>query len=414
MFVKWKIEHTPYNDDTKAYDLGTSTLTEYFNPIINAKLGDGRDSFKLDVKNVNNEYDESYNPNDKVIISRVINTSSFTSSDVKMNGVMRDIPEEKNYSKNNIKITGYNYTETIMGTIIPILDATSLDVAEAIQQGLIVASSNNSNFGVTWNSTTNITTKEDGSSFPTVGKIFYYKTLKDIIEELSSKTLTEDGNYYWFVDKENKLVWLKRVSSINYTFNDSTDFYSRIKVGKDSKDVKNFIIMKGGTDAKGSPISNLSPDYASIATHGFKYYIYTSTTTVAGDLIDADVKATVGSDSGTDELKTYIDTYGYTVPWKINGVANNYSSFDDYNSGLRTFIKQELKKEGQILLDSMAYGTLTVSIDRSPLDGEWGLGDVIDCTISNIGEVSKTLRVEEVQYTTELDTYTLKEDYGTI
>lgn len=414
MFVKWKLEHTPIDDSSASGYGTTTTLTEFFNPILNMKIGDGKDSFNFEIINYNKTYDTFFNPNDKMIISRIVNSTSLASSDVIMNGAIRDVPEQITYSKNNIKLTGYNYSETIMGAIIPILDATTLNSAEAIQQGLIIASANNTNFSVIWDSN-NPSTKEDGTAFPSVGKVFYYKTLKDIIEEVTSKDYTNDGKYYWYVNQDNNLIWDKRIDNATDTFNDSTDNFSRLKVSKDINDVKNFIIMKGGRDAKSSPVSFPAADYASIGKHGFKYYVYTSSNIIGDNLIEVDAKSDTINGDSVQDIIDFFDTSGsYTVPWLIDGVANTYTTFKDYNDGLRTYIKQELSREGSSLLEDWAFGTLSVSIDRSPLEGMWYLGNVITCSISTLGDIAKNLRVEEVQYTTLLDTYVLKEDEGSI
>lgn len=482
MFATWKLEHTPYDSDLGTY--GTKyTMDDYFRPILNMKIGDGRDSFKLEVVNPNGIYDTTFNPNDRMVISRKVNSTDLVSSDILMNGALRDVPEEVSSSKSNVKMDGYNYSETVMGAIIPVLTATNLNPVDAIKEGLRWAGLHNLNFKVTWyglsgsvsatsasGSVTTVTsssheltdgnnveitgttdynglwsisnvtkdtfdidtsytssqtgswsfgdnssTKEDGSAFPNIGKVFYYKTLKQILEECSANEFTKDGEYYWFVNESNGLVFNKRIDNVANTFNDSTDNFKRLKVKKDIKDVKNYIIMKGGSDAKGSPISFLSPDYVSISKHGFKFLLYTSSTVVASHLTDVDAKSSTIDGSSVDDIKQFFEDGGsYTVPWLISGSANTYTTFDDYNNGLRAHIKQELDKEGDGILLTKSHGTLAVEIDRSPLSGLWDLGSVIACTIGNLGGTVKNMRVEEVQYTSVMDTYILKEDKGTI
>lgn len=418
-FATWKLEHTPFDSEDNSY--GTKvTLSDYFNPILNMKIGDGKDSFKLEVTNYNNKYDNSFNPNDMLLLSRNVNSTSIDTSDILINGALRDVPEEVTSSKSNVKMQGYNYSETIMNVLIPVLDATDLDPAETIQQGLLWSGNHNNNFKVDWNALNPTSkysssgVKNTGGFYSSVGKIFYYKTLKTIIEELSKEEFTEDGKYYWFVDENNTLVWDKRLDNTKYTFDDTTSNFKSLKVSKDLKDVKNYIIMKGGRDAKHSPISFPAIDYSSVSKHGFKYFVHISSTTIAGNLIDVDIKAAMGEEKSYEEFKEWFLTNNYTPPWEIDGSTTNYTTFDGYNSGLRAHIKQELQREGDEMLRTTAFGTLMVTIDRSPLSGLWILGSVVSCAISNLDVSPKAMRIEEVQYTSVLDTYILKEDKGTI
>jgi hypothetical protein len=168
--------------------------------------------------------------------------------------------------------------------------------------------------------------------------------------------------------------------------------------------------MKGGTDARGSPISYPVPNYASIGKHGFKFMVQVSSTTNARDLVDVDAKSTTIGGNSVADIEAFFASGSYSPPWS----SSTYTSFDDYNNGLRTYIKSELNKEGQSILETSAFGTLKITIDRSPLDGIWELGSVVKCSISNLEDDFKFMRVEEVQYTSTSDTYTLKEDKGTL
>jgi hypothetical protein len=45
---------------------------------------------------------------------------------------------------------------------------------------------------------------------------------------------------------------------------------------------------------------------------------------------------------------------------------------------------------------------------------EWGLGDVVKVTIPELSNTAKSLRIKEIQFTEDSDTYSLEEDVGSI
>lgn len=402
--VYWKVGHTPISS-TNTYGTET-TLTELYDPVVRVKAGDGKDSFSFKVNNIDSEYDTYFNPNDKIIISRQQNSDTgWASSDIIMTGAVRTVPYEVNPSRELLRIEGYNYSETVMNALVFVEGAgKTLDVF--LQDAINSVAVYNTNFQVTWKSSNPSVKYTDGSAFPTITEKVFNRPLSYVLEKYSTPEATKDGRYYWFVNKDNELVWDKRRSDTSSrAFASATDDYQMLKVGKDINDVKNFVIIKGGVDPKGKPIQNRYADYSSIAKHGFRYYIFTSENKTATTALAQDL-----SDNGVQNMEDA--SYPLTPSWDTTQTATSYS---DYVDKYRAYFKNLLSDDGKKFVDLRKNGKLKLTITFQAGDKTWGLGDMVACTVPLLGtSTTKNLRVEEIEYTTSTDTFVLIEDEGTI
>lgn len=424
-YTKWQIEHVSSAGTT-------TTLSQYHDPILEVNLGDGKDSFSFKVQNGNGDFDSFFEARDQITIYRVTNTDTVTSSDIIMVGSISDNPFEVSGRKEMLNIKGYNYSEALMGSIV-FIDATAKTVAQTIEEALNNAGNFHPTFKVTWNAN-NPSLKRDGSTaFPTVGKRYFYKTLKQILEELSSNKFTEDGRYYWYVNKDNELIWRPDTSYAGGTFIDTTDRYKRLKVGRDTSKVINYIVAKGGITPSGQPVTIYRPNYPSIAKHGMKFHYLVDETITVNTLVKADLDA-----DGADNAARYPDmsssfttswtylgdtatldngttaTNGSTITFAVATTGSEANSQADYNQALKLHIQAELKRFCDELLNIRSLGQQQVDLELQPGQVSWGLGDQIDLTLDQLGGTPKTLRVQEIQYTTDVDTYSLVEDVGSI
>lgn len=399
--VYWKLDHQPFNNGNYG---STNTLTYYHDVIVNTAGGDSKDSFDFKVDNFQGEFDTTFNPKDKVTIYRQIDSSTgWSSDDVLMNGVIRQVPETEKYNQSLIMVKGYNHSETVTNALV-FIDTTNgnYDVAELMQYALTSVQNFNENFKVTWHPN-NPSVKTTGGSFPTIRERIFYKPLSYILEKYSGKDFTDDVNYYWYVDTQNRLVWRPRLDSVEATFDATTDEHLELKVDKDTKDVKNFIIVKAGLDPKNNPIQERYGDYNSIAKNGFKYHFLIDDNKTAQSLLDAD-----RSDAGVDNMEDA--SYPFTPKWSG---GTSYSNFDDYVAGFRAYVKAYAKQLGKDFADLYANGKLQVDLAFIPGTKSWGIGDMIACNIPQVSASnSKLLRVMKAQYTSTIDTFTLEEDVG--
>lgn len=425
-YTKWKIERTDS-------DNVTTEVTQFHDPILEVNLGDGKDSFSFKVQNGNGDFDNYFKSRDKITIYRVSNTETITTNDILMVGSVSQNPYEITGRKEQLSVKGYNYSESVMGAIV-FVDATAMDIPTAIQEALDQAGDRTPNFRVEWY-TGNKSTTTTGGSFPTVGKRYFYKSIKQMLEELSANKFTNDGNYYWYVNNDNKLVWKSRDSFGTGSFNDSTDAYKSIKIGYDTSKVINYIIGKGGITPSGQPTTVYEPNYPSIAKHGMKFYYWISDTVTVQSLVKDDLDKdgadnaavyppSLGSsfttkwvylgDDSSDLDNGTVVTYGSTITFDTATTGSEANSQADYNQALKLHIQAELKRHARQMLNVRSLGQQQVDIEVQAGQLSWGLGDQISVILSQLGSSPVTLRVQEIQYTTDIDTFSLVQDIGSI
>jgi hypothetical protein len=401
-YVTWKFERYPFVSAESGWSSTAVTLTNVYDPQVTVNLGDARDTFSFKVTNFNDEWSNYFQPNDKITIYRVVNSSTVASSDVLMVGSIQNTPENESGKQTQIRVEGANFSENILSAIV-FFDPTGQTIPSAMQAALLSLSNYNQNFGVTWN-TGNPSVTSTGASFPTVTERWFNKPIRAFVEKYSTADLTLDGNYYYYVDNNNKLVWGKKDDAADHAFNASTAIHKSLRITKDLKDVKNWIIVKGGVDPKGAAIQTRVQDMSSIAKNGLKPYILVTIAKNAETLLKADLTAqnvTAASDL----------TFPYTPPWNSGSSCAN---FDEYVEDMRVYVIAQAKKEGQAFIDGRKNGKLKVDLTFSPGDVSWALGDVVACTIPSLSSNVKNMRVTEIVYATDIDTYTLVEDIGSI
>ena len=431
VYVTWKLEHTPYTGTE--YDTGNTTvLTDYYDCVMEANLGDGRDMFKFKIQNNRGVYDRFFNVKDKITVYRKVNGNTFTSDDIVMVAAVEKVPYKDTYNSNVLTIDCFNYSEAVMGAIV-FVDAELLDPAEALEQAINNTQNFAPNFAVTWD-TNNPSVKSDTTAFPDVGKRYFYVTLTKMLDELSTTQYTDDGRYFWYVNNENKLIWKKDSSFDTGGFDSSIDAYRELSTKIDSADVINYIIIKGGFLPNGKQIQDYVPDFSSIAKNGYKYHIMTSQNSTGAELVKLDLDA-----EATDTTDGYPDLSGsFTTQWLwtredkngnptvIDGVSCSKNTKVTINLGSESankraynnIVKEEvitrIRKEAQDLLDVRSKGKFIIEIDTLPGQLGWGLGDRITVNIPQIAQTGKELRVNEFQLTTDGDIYQLEEDTGSI
>ncbi len=419
-YVQWKI--TRYAFTGTGWSGSGTVISDAYDPMISVALGDKKDTFSFKLNNAYDRWDNYFQPNDKVEISRVTNTTVFAADDIKMVGIVRKIPAEASGVQNELRIEGYNYSESVATGIVFInpLNKNPMEIVSAAVDNLRL---NNSNFTVTY-SNTNPTTKKNGTAFPTYSQKYFYKPLSKVLEEQLSDAYTQDGAYFWWVDKDAKLQIRADTAGSVHTYNSETDLVTvSYKEDRDTSQVRNYVIIKGGTDPAGLPIQTRVSDTSSITKHGMKFYFMVSNKKYAESLNQEDMVKSWGTSQATSRYPT---SYPFTTSWyasytdtieSVSVVAGSQvtvNSDAQYSAVLRQEVITKLKADAQQVIDGTKFGKLKVDIATNAGSKAWILGDRISCTIPKIGAVNKLLRVKEIQYTTEIDTFSLEEDIGTI
>lgn len=410
-YVTWKMDRYPFNSTSYTHSTTVVTLTDYHDPIVRMSIGAGRDTFEFKVTNFTHEWSNYFKNNDKITISRVLNSNSFASSNILMVGMISNLPTEESYNSNMVRVEGVNFSESIMSAIA-IVHANGLTIPEVIRAALNVVAASNSTFAVTWSST-NPSTMSSGATFPSVTEKLFYRPIKDIIEKYSTNDKTTDGNYYWYVNNANELIWRKLSDNplTTTSFDFDTDTFLKFKAGKDTSKVVNYVIVKGGHDPFNKPIQAYWADYPSIAKNGFKYYVLVTEKKLAENRTAEDC-----AKAGVDNM----GSYNFSTPFTPTWIVTSYISKSTYQDAFREDIKKELKVEGKSYIDARKYGKFQATITFPAGQKAWGLGDLIKCSnIPNLDDGSvtipvKNLRIKEIEYSTTTDTYVLEEDSGTI
>ena len=432
-YTYWKVWYTPY---------GTGTLInipEIVKPEIIINLGDAKNSFKFEVNNFAGKYNNYFKPNDRIDIYRVCNTSSTATTDLLMSGTIRNTPVEVTGGKQKLKIEGYDYTEAVLGAIT-FGDYQQTPINTAIQQGLTFANNiNKPNFQVTWDAGNPTTRHIDGAAFPNVGEAFFYAPLKNLVEKYSSNVYTKDDvDYYYFIDNNNNFIWRPRLNTADWSFNIATEDVISYKLAKDLKDTKNFLILKGGILPNGNQVQVPIRDMASIAKHGMKYYISVSNNNNTKKYNSQDLAQSYGEvpptssypseiEAGTTFTTAWYSSYTGSVKYSlVSSISMTKGSKVTINTGtaagnkaaycavLRQHVVTLLKAEGQAILELYKWGKLKTDIELRPGKVNWSLGDVVQVTIPMLSNSAKPMRIKEIQYTEDTDTYSLEEDVGTI
>ena len=419
-YILWKIERTPLVDE--AYDENdTEEITRYHDVNVRVGLGDTKDSFEFKVTNFNNEYFGKFRPRDRITLYRTVNSETVSTDDLMMIGTVRSADQESTADVNALSIEGYNYGESVMDAIV-FSDPRDqgLDVSQALQSALNSVQNDNPSFSVTWHED-NPDNKKDNTSFPQVEERWFYKPFKKILNKYSTNEFTEDGRYNWYVDKNNKLLWIPESNEVDYTYNQLTDPDTKeISIGKDTEGIVNFVIVKGGSDPKGSPITARAQDYESTSRHGLKFKHHISDAGYARTTNAADM-VTIGGDPENGPLPSDQPEFSYPTSafkWLSAIGETEVTDDDDYVKKFRAYIRERLRADARDMIENRRFGKLVVEISVTAGSKNWGLGDLVNVSAYNVtleGEfATKELRVMEIDYGTDIDMYTLSEDEGTI
>jgi len=430
-YVTWEIIRNEFNGTS--WSAVDDTITDYYDPILSIALKDKKDSFSFKVGNGNNTFDNYFKTNDKYTISRVTNSTTVSTSDIKLIGVSRDTPEEATALNNLLRVEGYNYSETIAEAIV-FVDFQNKTVPEAIKIALANANDKNKNFTVTWHPDND--TAIASLTYKTISsEKFFNKTLKKILEKYSTKNQTGNESHYWYVDNNNYLVWRPFSSASSSTFDYDTDPVERIKSAKDTSGIKNFYVLKGGYTPAGTQIQTRYINWTSVTKHGTKYKFYISDKNAAEQIVREDLTKSFGTDEPPDKYPIEITAgTSFTTAWEsqaetsytVEGITVNPGSTITINKGSESgnkkaynaLIREEIKKRLVIEIKPISiteqFGKLAVDLTFKAGEKLWGLGDVIACNLPKISDNVKSLRVDEIQLTTTTDMFTLKEDEGSL
>ena len=437
-YTTWKITYTPYDENaTDPWDDELEEeLEDYYDVKVVKGIGDVKNNFEFKLNNGRGQYNDYFKPNDRIMIYRVINTDTITEDDLLMQGSVLDVPTQEDDKRNFIRVTGRDFTETILNAIA-FVDASNLRVPDMLEEGLSFVSLYARNFAVTWNGD-NPTLKTDGTQFPVVAERIFYRPFRDILERYSSQIRTGDEvGYYYFINRANELVWRPQSASTDSSFDTTNIPYKTLKTGKDISKVRNFIVIKGGSDPAGNPIQTFYQDVASINRHGLKFDIIITQNITGEDLVDQDRARDFGTDKeGSVDKFPDITGSAYTTSWNSVITGNVTGSFGSvtlvdgspitidtssesnnkraYTAVIRETVRELLKREAKGYVELNKFGRFKCDIESQLDELQWREGNNIMVNMPLLFSGPKTMRVKEVNYGTYTDVFSLEEDRGTL
>ena len=396
--VVWQLTHYPKNTST---GWGSGTIIDKYSDLqLNVAIGSSKDRFNFKI-DIDNEY--SINTNDKIKFSRRYDNEVHGVDDVVMLGVIRTVDPTLANNRQELVVSGYNFSEGVTSGLI-FIDATNLTISEMFQEAISNLKLSDDNYTVEWDGNN---TKKDGSAFPLVGEKIFYKSFSDTLDKFSNSEYTEDGNYYWYVDEDNKLRWRPNSDSESGLFNQSTSSYVSLKTTRDVNDVKNYVIVKGGYGPNNKILQEKVSDYTSISRHGFKYYILTDGVKVVENAYQQDLQ-----DQGLATTASMEDaSYPLTTYWSG---GSSFSSFSDYATAFNQYARAELKSLGKSFIDNNKFGKLKVDVSMKPFDHSYKIGNLVTATITTNNFGTRPLRVESINMTSTNDGISFTEDIGSI
>ena len=109
---------------------------------------------------------------------------------------------------------------------------------------------------------------------------FNYKPVIDILKELSATEYTHNGQYIYYIDNSNNLVYKPRpgVSNITISEYQFTEFNANYGIF----DVVNAVIVNCGNDSNGAAVLVMGVNYGSVTEIGFRWKYYKND--VAGEI----------------------------------------------------------------------------------------------------------------------------------
>lgn len=404
MYVEFGIENYASTGDG-VWSVVSSDINSVKDVGVSLSLGDLNDVFTMKVYNTRNEQVGVFTQQDNIKIHYLINTSSLDSSNLIFNGLVKTVDSESSYKGKFLTVKGGSFDEITANGLV-FYTNTNVDVMQFLRGCLNSITIRNGSFGVVWDET-NPSVKSDGvTPFPKLnggGKVKEFdKSFNSILERYLQDSYTKDGQYYWYISSDKKLVVRPKDSVINGSLVEGVDFSSdQIKIGDD---IFNYVVVKCGFDPNGNPITSRYVDEISKAKHGFKPYIITDAN-IAGVLLEAEKDNPLFNDETQKP-----GTYPYTVSWKTEaGNAITVSNDSGYVAAFRAKAKLEGSNRGKSFATSHIEGFKTARITFKPTL-KYSVGGKYLLTVPSYGLSEFPMRIKEIIYSIKNVIITFEEE----
>ena len=379
MILKMYVKRYAWNPTTKSWSATGTELTDCYDVTVSSGTGNIKDVFSFKIKNVRDSKINNIVQQDRIEIYYLINNAAASTDNLIINGIVKDVKENITSKDNHLFIEGVSYSEIITNALV-FIPESSKTVYTMVQSALNSVNTFDKLFNLTLDMPL---TKRDLSSYPVITDSEnireYNKSLSYILDKYLKDEYTGDGNYYYYVSTDKKLVIRPKKDGTAKSITEGTDILS-CKMTNDTSAVKNFIVVKCGYDYNNRVITTRYDDVASRAKNGFRYYM----------LVDHNIAG----------------KYKQLFPL-VNSAGNPWGTTNDQ---FRAFIKEGPGKEaGRIYAVNNSDGKLKINIMMAP-NLNFLLGDRINLNIPSYNLVNELVRITDVSYDLNNTSYTLEEE----
>ena len=231
------------------------------------------DSFRLRVFKSNLESGINFVQEDNIKI--YFGNGNALPNTLVMDGLVKEVNYESDENGTNFLLKGQNALEVMLSNVM----AASFDASDSVAPDGVgwtagdiityyINHVNDFNTKPTWNT---IGTGEIDTDGDNTLHITYVETPKPVfehIEALSTDEYTGNGPFIYYLDSSNNFVWKKRPSTSTSTLEEGNNTTS-MKVNTKTE-IINFLIVDGGTDLNGAPITDYVVDTFSAGKYGWK------------------------------------------------------------------------------------------------------------------------------------------------
>jgi len=405
-------------------------------PIVFENITNFKISFSLDKKDTCNvdlhsSFDYTNNEqifgdidyDDYVQIYAWNHSGDYTSDDLIFSGLVQKLPRKLDYSTGSVSFTLISKAEALFDVVIPVVYTTNKKFYEIVQ--VILNTLNNYAQASAGDKRylslhpSNPTTKQDGSDFPTISRFIYGRQKAyDLINKLMTNQYTEDGDYFWYVDLDNRLVYQPRSIDVDGIL-DISEVYS-YNVNYDM-DIVNYLVIDIGYDCFGVGRNVFIWDSASLAKYGSKMkYIFDFRNTIEL-VIENEFRAKYAVDSSAWEVDANnrrVSNFptdsalsaGYTFETITDGATPiTVYNKQDFNEKIVEAAEQIGKAIGMRILQRGANPKLNLTVTL-PFTTSYTVGNLLQIGWLN----NKRLRIYEVVYMPHRTQLKLKEDWVTV
>jgi hypothetical protein len=436
-YLKWKITHTPFRDGVLREDLSQDFL-DIRDPLVRWKLGDSRDSFECKLLNNNNELSNTFQTYDRIIIYRAVNSDVFTENDIIFVAAVTSANQEVNSTDAYIKLVCYNFSDEIMSSVV-FVGLLNKRIPAAIKESILFLQENNNNMGtfkIKWDNEQNGENplRSDGTEFPLVLEDWQNRPFRDFMIKYSAPQFTQDGPYTWYVSIKNTLVWKRSGNFLAVPFNLQTSPIYSVKTNLDRGGIVNYVIVKAGLDPAGNQIQITRTNMPSISRYGQKFQILIGEASNAKVFNKLDLVKSYGEqydDTSYPDLSS-----GFTTAWvsQVSGtvVVRNVTMTEGqpvtipnegsererklrYVAVVRAQAEAVARREADDFMNYRAFGKQGFEFSVEPGSLPWSLGTRVNEIIPYLPQVTALeLRVQEIQYGADSDTFVVAEEIGTL